>query len=152
MKTRFLVPITALLVIMSISLVAAQTDDCPELVKRAITAVAKVCDTLNGNEACYGNDRLQAELDDNAPFTQPADRVSVGDIRSLHTFGLDEQAGTWGIAVLDVQANLPDTLPVKPSNSSSMGMLPYRTPPVAAHLNSARCRPSIHHQRHQTQL
>ena len=111
MKTRFLVPIAALLVILSISLVAAQTDDCPELVKRAITAVAKVCDTLGRNEACYGNDRLQAELDNNAPFTQPADRVSVGDIRSLRTFGLDEQAGTWGIAVLNIQANLPDTLP-----------------------------------------
>ena len=112
MKTRlFVLIIGVLLLALSIGIISAQTDDCPALVKRALTAVAKICDSLGRNQACYGNDRLQAELDNTTPFAKPADRVAVGDIRSIRTFGLDEKASTWGIALLNIQANLPDTLP-----------------------------------------
>ncbi len=63
MKHRMSVPIFGvLLLLLSIGAVSAQAVDCPELVKRALTAVANVCTTLGRNEACYGNDRLQAEL------------------------------------------------------------------------------------------
>ncbi len=112
MKHRMSVPIFGvLLLLLSIGAVSAQAVDCPELVKRALTAVANVCTTLGRNEACYGNDRLQAELQDTTPFGKPADKVAVGDIRTIRTFGLDEKAGTWGIVVMNVLANLPDTLP-----------------------------------------
>jgi hypothetical protein len=112
MKQWMSVPIFGVFVLLlSVSIVSAQTLDCPDLVKRALTAVSTVCGDLGRNEACYGNDRLQAELQDAAPFAKPADKVSVGDIRSIRTFGLDEKAGTWGIAVMNVQANLPDTIP-----------------------------------------
>jgi hypothetical protein len=100
-----------LLLLLSFGLVTAQNLDCPELVKKALTAVANVCATVGRNEACYGNDRLQAELVKQDAFTKPADRVPVGDIRTIRTFGLDEKAGTWGIVVMNVLANLPGTLP-----------------------------------------
>lgn len=69
--------------------------DLSELVDRALTAVDTICDTLGRNEACYGNDRLKAELQDGTSFTKPADKVAVGDIHTIRTFGLDEQNGTW---------------------------------------------------------
>jgi hypothetical protein len=100
-----------LLLLLSFGLASAQAIDCPELVERALKAVTQVCSTLGRNEACYGNDRLQAELQNNDAFTKPADKVPVGDIRTIRTFGLDEKAGTWGIVVMNVLANLPDTLP-----------------------------------------
>lgn len=112
MKQWMSVPIFGvLLLLLSISIVSAQVVDCPELVKRALTAVSTVCTSLGRNEACYGNDRLKAELQDTATFAKPADKVAVGDIRTIRTFGLDEKAGTWGIVVMNVLANLPDTLP-----------------------------------------
>lgn len=112
MKHRMSVPIFGvLLLLLSIGVVSAQGDECPELVKRALKAVTQVCTELGRNQACYGNDRLQAELQDTASFSKPADKISVGDIRTIRTFGLDEKAGTWGIVVMNVLANLPNTLP-----------------------------------------
>ena len=112
MKHRMSVPIFGVLVlILSIGLVNAQGIECPDLVKRALTAVTQVCATLGRNQACYGNDRLQTELQDTATFVKPADKVPVGDIRTIRTFGLDEKAGTWGIVIMNILANLPDTLP-----------------------------------------
>ncbi len=112
MKHRMSVPIFGvLLLLLSIGVVSAQAVECPELVKRALKAVTQVCSELGRNEACYGNDRLQAELQDTATFAKPADKIPVGDIRTIRTFGLDEKAGTWGIVIMNVLANLPDTLP-----------------------------------------
>ncbi len=112
MKHRMSVPtFGVLLLLLSFSLVTAQNLDCPELVKKALTAVANVCTNIGRNEACYGNDRLQAELVKQDTFTKPADKVPVGDIRTIRTFGLDEKSGTWGIVVMNVLANLPGTLP-----------------------------------------
>lgn len=112
MKHRMSVPIFGVLILLlSFGLVTAQNLDCPELVKKALTAVANVCTNIGRNEACYGNDRLQAELVKQDAFAKPADKVPVGDIRTIRTFGLDEKAGTWGIVVMNVLANLPGTLP-----------------------------------------
>lgn len=112
MKRLMSVPIFGVLfIILSVSLVLAQAETCPELVDRALTAVNTICDTLGRNEACYGNDRLRAELQDDTSFTKPADKVSIGDIHTIRTFGLDENNGTWGIVVMNVLANLPQTLP-----------------------------------------
>lgn len=88
-------------------------DTCPELVQRALAQVGEVCGGLGRNEACYGNNRLEAQLDlaNGQPFANPADRTPVDSIRTLQTFALDEAGGTWGVAFLQIQANLPDTLP-----------------------------------------
>ncbi len=97
---------------LTISVVAAQLD-CPELVSRALQSVETACAGLGRNEACYGNNQLAATLGNtnDFQFTTPSDRVPVGEIRQLQTFGLDERTGTWGVALLNIQANLPETLP-----------------------------------------
>src|SRR6187549_181481 len=91
-----------------------EADTCPVLVAKALEAVQTACSELGRNQACYGNDRIEALFDeagDPVTFTQPSDRVPVDSMKSLRTFALDEEAGVWGVAMLNIQANLPDTLP-----------------------------------------
>lgn len=86
---------------------------CPVMVEAAIEAAGEACDGLGRNEACYGNisvtaTGLTAVL---ADFDAPGDLTALVDLTSLHTAPFNEDAGTWGIALLAVQADLPDTLP-----------------------------------------
>jgi hypothetical protein len=86
---------------------------CPALVAQALDQVAAVCDDVARNEACYGSTQVAATftrpIDD--AFNAPADRVPVDVIERLQTAPLDEAAGVWGVAVLTIQADLPDSLP-----------------------------------------
>jgi hypothetical protein len=91
----------------------AQDETCPELVARALQAVSLACGDLSRNTVCYGNNHLEATFDSavQVTFDQPADRAPVEALQSLHTFPLDETLGLWGVALLNIQANLPETLP-----------------------------------------
>ncbi len=92
---------------------SAQQSACPALVKRALTGVAQGCGDLGRNSVCYGNTLIEASFTSagEVAFSQPSDRVNIDLLRSLHTFPLDETRGLWGVAVMNLQANLPNTLP-----------------------------------------
>jgi len=94
--------------------VLAQSVDCPTIVKNALTAADQFCKETGRNEACYGNITLTAEAQSGIQdftFEQPGDRTSLNTIQSLVLSPMDSENQTWGIALLRVQANLPDTLP-----------------------------------------
>jgi hypothetical protein len=91
----------------------AQTS-CPALVEQAITALGNNCSGLDRNNACYGYEQVRATFsEDVAPefFTRPADRTALTTVNTLRTGPLDPALEQWGIAVLNVQANVPNTLP-----------------------------------------
>lgn len=101
---------------MMLSLTTAQTSDpaCPALVEVALTQVGNNCADLGRNSACYGFNRLSASFNqavDADFFEQPSDRGDLAVFRSIQTAPLDLVAQQWGIAVMNVQANVPDTLP-----------------------------------------
>ena len=121
MKTRLLF-LLALMIILPMTIRAAheidrtQTDDdmCPALVETALNAVDEFCADTGRNQACYGNFNLEAEAQPTAEdftFSEIGDIVNVSDIASLHLAGMDEASGEWGVALLRLQTNLPDTLP-----------------------------------------
>jgi hypothetical protein len=92
----------------------AQTGSCDEQVNRAIDAAAAACEALGHNQACYGNVNLTAEAQPGVTdfrFEQVGDTANVSAIRSLTLSPLDEVSGDWGVAMMKLQANLPDTLP-----------------------------------------
>lgn len=92
--------------------VFAQPDTCPDIVRQAIEVAGEVCKTTARNQACYGNLRLDAEVDvPDLQFAKAGDLADIANLRSLTTYPMDEEAGIWGVAVLKLQANLPDTLP-----------------------------------------
>ncbi|MFN8373078.1 MAG: hypothetical protein U0694_09410 [Anaerolineae bacterium] len=102
-----------LVLLVFVSAVSAQ-EDCPAIVEQALSTASDVCAETGRNQACYGNVDLTAALRpdvDSVQFEDAGDITDLTNITGLTLSGMDEENGTWGVAVLQVQANLPDTLP-----------------------------------------
>ena len=98
---------------LSVTIAAAQ-ESCSAIVEDALFAVEEFCGELGRNQACYGNIDLTAEAQPDAEefaFEDLGDIVDVADILSLQLSQLNEESGIWGVAVLSLQADIPNTLP-----------------------------------------
>lgn len=107
------ITLVGVLLCLTPALVLAQTD-CPAIVQQAMSAVDSACQDTGRNEACYGNVQLTAQAQpgvSNFTFNQVGDIANVADIQSLRLNPMNTTAGTWGVAMLRLQTNLPDTLP-----------------------------------------
>lgn len=101
--------------IASISVNAQATDSsCPALVQTALSTIGNSCGNLPRNSACYGFNRVTANFTEDFGenfFTQPSDLAQLSTVKRIETAPLDLATQQWGIAVMNVQANVPDTLP-----------------------------------------
>lgn len=95
---------------LTISVIAQ--DSCSALVTDALSTLDTLCEATSRNELCYGNNDVSVTTysGDDVAFAQPGDIVSIVDIASIHTSPFAEP-DEWGIALMRVQANIPDTLP-----------------------------------------
>jgi hypothetical protein len=86
---------------------------CDQLVATALQTADEACAAVGRNQACYGNRLITTEFQENATsiFNTIGDITDVFSIKKLTTAPLDTASQVWGVAVLKVQANLPDTLP-----------------------------------------
>jgi hypothetical protein len=87
---------------------------CPAIVSDALAAVDSLCAETGRNQACYGNVTLTAEPQPDVEdfvFDVPGDIANVADMQSLTLSNMDESVSGWGIALMRLQADLPDTLP-----------------------------------------
>ncbi|MBK8034241.1 MAG: LysM peptidoglycan-binding domain-containing protein [Anaerolineae bacterium] len=86
---------------------------CDDLVTLATTTVGLACDGIGRNQACYGNTLVNVEFNENADFafSRSGDVVDLGQLRRISTTPYDPATGSWGVAVVKAQVNLPDTLP-----------------------------------------
>ena len=86
---------------------------CGDLVARALEKVSANCGNLSPNTVCYGNGLI---------FAQPQTGVSLafandGDVAPIDSFAgithspLDEGLQIWGVSLMSLQANIPDTTP-----------------------------------------
>ncbi len=95
--------------------VAAQGgEECPVFVARALSSLETYCGGLEREAACYGLNRVDSvfwEPRDDLVFNAPSDRVPLIDLRTISTAPLNLEQELWGVAVMHIQANLPDTLP-----------------------------------------
>lgn len=104
--------LTVFSLLMSISIAVAQQDTCPDLVADALAATDSACTGISRNQACYGNISINAELaDDELTFDQQGDTVDLTDIERMTLSPYIEADSSWGVALLSVQANIPDTVP-----------------------------------------
>ena len=103
-----------LLILIAFSSAAAQNEVCTAFIQEALAIVAEACATTGRNQACYGNIELAATPRESAPaftFEQPGDLINIADMETLRLSALDSDENTWGVALMQLQANLPDTLP-----------------------------------------
>ena len=89
-------------------------ETCPSIVSQAISALEQNCTGIGRNEACYGYRLVSAEFinavaDDY--FSQPSDRASIESIEKIQTAQLNLDNQEWGVGLLNLQANIPNTLP-----------------------------------------
>jgi hypothetical protein len=106
--------IVSLFLILCFVQAAIAQADCPAIVTAAIVTATESCAGLERNQACYGNVTLAATPRADAPsftFDQAGDVVNVADIESLRLSSMSLTDETWGVALMQIQANLPDTLP-----------------------------------------
>ncbi len=90
------------------------SQSCPAIVESALSALGEVCGGLGRNQACYGHNRVDATFwlpQQEAVFSAPADRVPLFELQTVATAPLSVDEELWGLALLSVQANLPQTLP-----------------------------------------
>lgn len=97
--------------ILSISVAMAQ-DVCPGIVADALTATNNVCSGIGRNEACYGNVRIISELADSSlVFEKQGDIVELAQVERLTLAPYNAATSAWGVALMNVQANIPNTMP-----------------------------------------
>ena len=87
---------------------------CPTIVEQALEAVADNCDGLGRNSACYGYNLVTAEFSqtvDDDFFSQPADTAQLDILETIQTSQMSVDTSQWGIAVMNLQANIPNSIP-----------------------------------------
>lgn len=102
------------MVLCATGVMAQDNATCSPLVQQALSALGDHCDALDRNSACYGFNRVDARFrQEHAEgfFSHPSDRTPLIDLMSIKTQPFQSQLAEWGIAVMNVQANLPGTLP-----------------------------------------
>jgi hypothetical protein len=103
-----------MMVLMSMTISVVAQNNCPSVVTTVLEAVADNCDALGRNQICYGNNLLTALNFDDEPvdsLQDVGDTSDIFEVASVETTSLDLNNDTWGIALLSLQANLPDTIP-----------------------------------------
>ena len=93
--------------------VSAQDSEmtCPALVSQALETTGTACALVGRNEACYGHTLVTATFQEDTnenQFERSGDRVPLTDLQTLVTQPADPAAGTWGVALLKVAADLPE--------------------------------------------
>ncbi len=100
--------------LISVPTLAQDDEACPIMVEEALTAVGEACVALGRNQACYGHNLVAVTRFDNTTtenFTNTGDTIDITQLASLTTAPMNIDENIWGVAMLALQANLPDTLP-----------------------------------------
>jgi hypothetical protein len=102
-----------ILMMMCIAPLTVLAQACPAIVGQALKATHDACANLERNQACYGNISLEATPRDGVRFVfnKPGDVVSLAAVSGLKLSSMNAAEDQWGVALLKLQANLPDTLP-----------------------------------------
>jgi hypothetical protein len=103
-----------LLALLSVAIVVAQGAACSDLVEMALASADANCGELGRNEVCYGYNNVQASFLTEVPddfFDQVADKSPVAELATVQTLPMNTDTGQWGVAVMAIQAKLPNTLP-----------------------------------------
>jgi hypothetical protein len=99
--------------------IPAQAQDaatCSPFVESSLQQVGTNCANLESGNACYGHPGVTIATTDpasNQAFSEVANRVGLTDATSVQTTPFDPVESNWGIAVMNVQANLPKAMPGK---------------------------------------
>lgn len=99
-------------------------DTCSSLVTSALEITDQHCGGTMADQLCYGHSMLDIEPQPGfGPFnfSQAGDKIEVAGLQSLRVSGMNTSTNEWGVALMQVQANLPGTLSVQDITFLIMG-------------------------------
>jgi len=99
--------------LLSVGFAVAQ-ETCPAVIQEALSSLHEKCSLTERNQACYGNISLEAIPQRGVTqfkFDNIGDIANLEDIRTLDLAPLDAAAEQWGLVMMRMQADIPDTLP-----------------------------------------
>lgn len=99
---------------LSVSLTTAAMQDCPALVQKALSRTENACAGMRGNQACYGYQTLEAQLQEGLSpfaFNGVGDITGVETIQSLHMSAMNPVTDEWGVTVMRVRADISEDYP-----------------------------------------
>ncbi|MCY3832976.1 MAG: LysM domain-containing protein [Chloroflexi bacterium] len=91
---------------------SAQDRHCGQTVVRAIASLRQNCAGLARNSLCYGHPTVDIAFAEDAAveaFNRPADRAPLVNLARIQSSGLEQERQHFGIALLNLSANLPQT-------------------------------------------
>lgn len=88
---------------------AQERSACRALAEEGIAAAARACGTAGANTACYGHTGVVASSAEGVALNNVGQIVPLSQIKGLTTQAADLTSGAWGIAVLNIQAGLPES-------------------------------------------
>ncbi len=86
-------------------------ETCPAVVEESLTTLDQYCEAMDRNSACYGSHQVRASFREATNFDEPSDRAPLHLLETIQTLPYDPVTQSPGIALLNVQANIPDTMP-----------------------------------------
>lgn len=89
---------------------------CVRFTTDAVQDVGNNCANVPVGTACYGYGGIEISTfgsSAQSEFTQPTDRIELASVQQLATTNLSENSADFGIATLNLQANLPRAFPGK---------------------------------------
>ena len=101
-----------LLASVGLAVASAQDDLCRETVDKAFSSIRENCADLERDSVCYSHPLVAAHFADaenGADFNVPSQRASVVELSSVRTAALDAEQARWGVAIINLQAKLPQT-------------------------------------------
>jgi hypothetical protein len=91
-------------------------DTCSSLVTSALEITDQSCTGTVPDQLCYGHSLLDVEPQPGFgpfDFSQAGDKVEVAGLQSLRVSGMNTETDEWGVALMQVHANLPGSLSVQ---------------------------------------
>lgn len=125
MRTRLIFLMLFAGLVFAVPLATAQpAQDCPAVARQALEQVANNCAIPQRSTTCYGFPGVTALDAIDIPisgFRQPSDRAGLLNLQEVRTSPLSLAEGEWGIAVTNIQANMPVGMPGQGGVLISMG-------------------------------
>gem|GEM_PF-3945836 len=83
---------------------------CPSPIMEAINTLKIVCQSTQRNQVCYGNPLIQAQFSAPVNFAKTGDTAPFTQLQTIELLS-DIANNAYGIVLMRLQANIPDTLP-----------------------------------------
>jgi hypothetical protein len=114
---------------------------CQQVIRTAMAVTNSMCDGLGRNEACYGNSLVEATPQPGIAdfkFDSQGDRIDITGLESLRLSAMDIESELWGVALMRMQANIPNRLQTQNVTMVLFGDVEVRNEVRNPHMTAVR--------------